>query len=156
MAKEEETPPETQEKTPKIMSMPLPEILEELEAWHNENKALIDETKTLIAQLQDALDAVTKATSVAKQAAAEAREAGVKAATEAKESASKAREAALKAAADLKEALGGDIDEVRKIAVEARDTANLVGMTLMTAADGNRINSENLIEALNTKFEFKK
>ncbi len=141
---------------PKIMTKPLPDILEELEAWHNENKALIEETKTLIGQLQDALDEVREATFVAKEAAADAREAGVKAATEAKEAAAKAREAALKAATDLAEALGGDIAEVRKIAAEARDTANLVGMALMTAADGTRVTSETLIEALKIKFEFKK
>ena len=144
------------EEQPKIMTKPLPDILEELETWHNENKALIEETKKLIAQMVIALDAVTKATYVAKQAAAEAREAGVKAATEAKEAAARAREAALKAATDLAEALGSDIAEVRKIAAEARDTANLIGLALMTAADGTRITSVNLIEELKARFEFKK
>ena len=141
---------------PKIMTKPLPDILEELEAWHNENKALIEELRHLYSQLQEALEETTEATTEAHKAAAEAREAGVKAATEAKEAAAKAREAALKAATDLAEALGGDIAEVRKIAIEARDTANLIGLALMTAADGTRITFLNLIEELKHKYEFKK
>jgi cell division septum initiation protein DivIVA len=149
MAKEEEN-------QPKIMTKPLPDILEELEAWHNENKALIEELRHLYSQLQEALEETTEATTEAHKAAAEAREAGVKAATEAKEAAARAREAALKAATDLAEALGSDIAEVRKIAAEARDTANLIGLALMTAADGTRITSVNLIEALKARYEFKK
>jgi len=131
MAKNEETTPETQETTPKIMSMPLPAILDELENY--------------IRQVEEAVKQSQAAAEESKESAAEA-----------KEAAAKAREAALKAATDFAEALGGDIAEVRKIAIEARDTANLVGMALMTAADGTQVTSENLIEALKPRFEFKK
>jgi len=127
-----------EEQQPKIMTKPLPDILEELETWHNENKALIEEARDLISRLKEALDEVKEATTVAKQAAAEAQEAG------------------LKAAEKVALAAHEEIAEVRNIAVEARVTANLVGMALMTAADGTRITSDNLIEVLKPKFEFKK
>jgi hypothetical protein len=133
----------------KIMSLPLPEILDELEAQEKE-------LRDLFTMLKDALERVTAATTEAKQATAEAREAGVKAAAQAEKAAAEAREAGLKAASDFAEALGRDIAEVRKIAEEARDTARLIGTSLMTAADGSRITSETLIAKLGSMFEFKK
>lgn len=109
---------ETSETQPKIMVKPLPMILDEIEADHQGNKALIEELRRLYSQLQKALEKAAEATTEAKEAAGEARAAGVKAAEV-------ARLAGIEAAGAAKKAAEAEIAKVKEEAAKAIDTMGM-------------------------------
>ena len=133
---------------PKIMTKPLPTILDEIEEAQRLTEAGLAELRELIARTE-------KAAAVAEEAAAEAREAGLKAGEEAHRAAVEAREAGLKAAGEAREAaeeavasLRKELAGVRVVAERAFQLVVLVGKAVMQASDVTQ-------RTLETEFEFK-
>ncbi len=133
---------------PKIMTKPLPAILDDIE----ETQRL---TEAGLAELREEIARAKEAEAEAKAAAVEAQEAGLKAGEEAHRAAVEAREAGLKAAGEARKAaeeaaasLRKELDIVKEGARRALYLAILVGEAVMRASDVTQ-------RTLETAFEFK-
>lgn len=121
-------------KEPKIMTEPLPDILNELETWHNENKDLIEELRAALKASQEAAQASQEAAVVAGQKADEAKVAGQEAAAAARKAAEAAVARIERAAMDEIQALKTGLQEALKVANNALALAQAMNLGIADAS----------------------